>query len=92
MCTIKSYICYLWIVQSSSNISAWNLFIVGRVTRSFYLQTSLNDTVDVLSLRVIQLENDLVEQQEIQEELEAERADLEQQVIKLELKCKGNTS
>lgn len=90
MCTIKSYIMFL--VQSSSNISAWNLFIVGRVTRSFYLQTSLNDTVDVLSLRVIQLENDLVEQQEIQEELEAERADLEQQVIKLELKCKGNTS
>jgi hypothetical protein len=38
---------------------------------------------------VIQLENDLVEQQEIQEELEAERADLQGQVIKLELKCKG---
>lgn len=53
------------------------------------LQTSLNDTVDVLSLRLVQLENDLVEQQEIQEDLEAERAELQEQVIRLELKCKG---
>lgn len=50
--------------------------------------TSLNDTVDVLSLRLVQLENDLVEQQEIQEDLEAERAELQEQVIRLELKCK----
>lgn len=50
--------------------------------------TSLNDTVDVLSLRLVQLENDLVEQQEIQEDLEAERAELQTQVIRLELKCK----
>ncbi|XP_061166068.1 coiled-coil domain-containing protein 6-like isoform X2 [Saccostrea echinata] len=50
--------------------------------------SSLNDTVDVLSLRIVQLENDLVEQQEVQEELEAERADLQNQVIRLELKCK----
>lgn len=54
-----------------------------------HLQTSLNDTVDVLSLRLVQLENDLVEQQEIQEDLEAERAELQTQVIRLELKCKG---
>lgn len=50
--------------------------------------TSLNDTVDVLSLRLVQLENDMVEQQEIQEDLEAERAELQEQVIRLELKCK----
>ncbi|KAL3875065.1 hypothetical protein ACJMK2_038003 [Sinanodonta woodiana] len=40
--------------------------------------TSLNDLVDVLSMRVIQLENSLVEQQEIQEVLEAEKVDLQE--------------
>ena len=40
-------------------------------------------------MRLVQLENDLVEQQEIQEDLEAERAELQEQVIRLELKCKG---
>ena len=36
------------------------------------MQSSLNQTVDALSIRVVQLENQLVEAQEIQENLEAE--------------------
>ena len=36
------------------------------------LQSSLNETVDALSMRIVQLENDLVEAQETQENLEAE--------------------
>ena len=36
------------------------------------MQSSLNQTVDALSIRVVQLENQLVEAQELQENLEAE--------------------
>lgn len=39
---------------------------------SSLLQSSLNQTVDALSMRVVQLENQLVEAQETQENMEAE--------------------
>ncbi|GFS04753.1 hypothetical protein ElyMa_004664800, partial [Elysia marginata] len=38
-------------------------------------KSSLNQTVDVLSLRVVQLENQLAEAQETQEQLEADLAE-----------------
>ncbi|KAK3604595.1 hypothetical protein CHS0354_027449 [Potamilus streckersoni] len=48
--------------------------------------SSLNELVDVLSMRVIQLENTLVEQQEIQEVLEAEKTDLRERLKASEAK------
>ncbi|KAL5008097.1 hypothetical protein ScPMuIL_013678 [Solemya velum] len=51
--------------------------------------TSMNDTVEVLSFRVVQLENALCDAQEVEETLEAEKSKLEQRVQKLEGKCAG---
>ncbi|XP_046558052.1 intersectin-1-like isoform X1 [Haliotis rubra] len=44
--------------------------------------SSLNETVDALSVRVVQLENSLCEAQEVQESLEAELTDVKEQLEK----------
>ena len=49
----------------------------------------MNMTVESLSMRIIQLENALCEQQEIQESLEAEQKELKSRLQESEEKCSG---
>lgn len=51
--------------------------------------TDMNMTVESLSMRIIQLENALCEQQEIQESLEAEQKELKSRLQESEEKCSG---
>ncbi|KAK3094015.1 hypothetical protein FSP39_022973 [Pinctada imbricata] len=50
--------------------------------------TSLNETVDILSHRLIELENALCDEQEIQEDLEAEKKELTERLTESEDKIK----
>ena len=49
----------------------------------------MTETVEVLSMRVVQLENALCEQQDVQESLEAEEAELKKRLQESEEKCSG---
>ena len=53
------------------------------------LQTSLNDLVDGLTVRVCELEQSLCEEQERREEIEAEKTDLEDRMKLAEEICTG---
>ena len=52
----------------------------------------MNQTVEALSMRVVQLENALCEQQEIQETLEAEESELKKRLQESEEKCTGKVT
>lgn len=54
-----------------------------------YFQTDMNQTVESLSMRVVQLQTILVEAEELQEETEAARKDLDEQLKESQTREKG---
>ena len=53
------------------------------------LQTDMNQTVEALSMRVVQLENALCDQQELQEAIEAENTELKKRLKESEQRYKS---